>query len=255
MEFDVSMVAQHKGSDFTLIPHIEGVVMKNSKSNSSENSNSNSTNNNELSATPVLFEYESLDQELFQLKEDLSIQQFMCPTKRVAASLMTETNLDWKMLVIFSVIFILVMFSVTALRTPQHESNRLKSLKMTTQDEINRVNELVIYDLDDTQQPHELARIKHHYEEQILKLRSQLMDGATSLVTMKKKCISLQKSLDVMVPNKDDSNYRIVSSKEQAEEQKIRSDELNELLKVETKDEMDRAVFLRQFEVLIKDDE
>jgi ParB-like chromosome segregation protein Spo0J len=55
---------------------------------------------------------------------------------------------------------------------------------------------------------------------------------------MKEQCISLQKSLDVMVADKDDSNYRIISLEENAEEQKIKSDELNELLKVGAKDEM-----------------
>jgi hypothetical protein len=191
MEFDVSMMAEHKGSGFSLVPHIEGAVKKifHIEGAGLEDSKSNSTNDNKLSATPALFENESLERKLIQLKEDLSIQQFSCPTERVAASLITETNIDWKMLIIFSAFFLLLMFSVTALRTPQHESDRLKPLKMTAQDEISRVIELAVDDSDDTQQPHELARIKHHYEGQILKLRSQLIDGATSLVTYIYICI------------------------------------------------------------------
>jgi hypothetical protein len=267
MAFDGSVMAEHKDSNFFLVPQIEMVV----KETKSER---NSTNEKlcESAATQALIEL-----EIIQLKEGFLMQHesksAITKKQKIEAMREPERSVERGMWIILTTILLILIISVPMLMTNQYEYNQLQLLEMTVVDEANGSAEITVKSSNGIQQPNELAEIRHQYDGKILKLRSQLIDEATllvtikvyfcidvyrclrmpvcmsihiriyicinmneyiytSLVTIKEECISLQKALDVMVANTEDLDHKIVSLETAAKEQNIKSNELIELLKV-----------------------
>eukprot|EP00596_Hydrurales_sp_CCMP1899_P008277 CAMPEP_0119042048 /NCGR_PEP_ID=MMETSP1177-20130426/14312_1 /TAXON_ID=2985 /ORGANISM="Ochromonas sp, Strain CCMP1899" /LENGTH=651 /DNA_ID=CAMNT_0007008555 /DNA_START=137 /DNA_END=2092 /DNA_ORIENTATION=- len=241
MAFDVSMMAEHKDSNFFLVPQIERVVKE-------TRSETNSTNEKLC---------ESLEQEIIQLKEGFLMQHESKSTTTKLQKIETmrehEKSIERRVWIILTTIFLLII-SVPMLMTNQNESQQLQLLEMTDINETNGLTDIAVKSSNGIQQSNELAEIRQQYDGMILKLRSQLIEEATSLVTIKEECISLQKTLDMKLANNEDLNLTIISLETEAKEQTIKSNELIELLKVGAKDEMDRTVFLEHFNQDMKEE-